>query len=633
MARGTVHICYALRAAFTDAERKSFGNVIAEPLIFGDYTRCTQGNPIGPGETDWWDEGPLATRVSRYIDVLNRRHDIKKTHLQELSNRGGKGALRIPDILTFRGRLVTPAGPTAVPSRHEFYEIKPRSESGLFDGRSKIKSIETTFAYCNGFLGAKNLHYQKGITYPTEKEWPGGIARLPLINLRKGHKRAWRRALEVAMKRFGISQVEVYLEVRRTDPALLTYRICVKFQTDDRDEDAEQLGRDLVYACVSCETAFMNESDREAVLEVARGIEVAGFERDGVDRFYLGKFQSQRIRSLLVDVKILKMSPHFLPFLQGARDVMNSRGLGLPYDRYMICAEDEFYFSVMLPIIEDPVLRTLKRTPTEWMILIKDRLTTAGATDALIQTRAQALEASGWAIKTLANFAREHPGETAAYLTLIVLATALLCVAAGVGTAAVGEGAVAGQGVAGAEATAASEGLAASGETQAITRAVMRDFQRLEAGAAESALARADAIANATTAPMTGGAAEATQALQLVLPRTAATSALRTHIVSKSARVAVSAASGLTLALGAHTASAHGRQGGADAGQPSTPSAAAGEVNFSRLVALRPYNRAEWTAGKYPDPETLRVGERLPSRFSPDDTRFDYRFIGLIQLT
>ena len=83
MSRGKLHLCFALRNVFNDDERKSFGNVVSEPLIFADYTRCTQGNPIGPGEMDWWDEGPLHTRVPRYIEVLNRRHNIKKAHLEE----------------------------------------------------------------------------------------------------------------------------------------------------------------------------------------------------------------------------------------------------------------------------------------------------------------------------------------------------------------------------------------------------------------------------------------------------------------------------------------------------------------------------------------------------------------------
>jgi hypothetical protein len=617
MERETVHLCYSLRSTFNDEERKSFGNAIAEPLIFADYVRCTRGNPIGPGETDWWDEGPLPIRVSRYIEVLNRRHDIKKLHLEAWA-RSGKGALRIPDILTFRGKQVTPAGPAALATRHEFYEIKPRSESGIRDGLSKIKSIEETFVYCNAFLGAKNLRYQKGITYPTQKEWPSGIVRLPLLKLRWGHQKSWQRALDVAMRRFGISQVDVYLEVRRPQPALLAYRLCVRFQVEDTDENAEQIGRDLVYACVTCATAFMlPEEERETVLRVARGIEVVGFERGGVDKWYLGKFQSQRIRPLLVvGVKVLRLTPQFQPCLDSVSAVINSRGVGLPHEKYILCVDEEFYFSVLLPLSEDPVLRVQRMTPTEWVTLIEDRLTTAGAVGAVIQARAQGLEASGWAIKTLVNFAKEHPGESAVYLGLIVLATALLCVAAGAGVAAVAEGAE-----------------AAEASTQMLPRTIFREYQRLELGAAESELARVNAIANAASPPMSGGAAESIEALQAVMPRTALSSVLRSQIVSKSARLSLAAGTGLTLALGAHTASAQGRTD-ADGKQGAAASPDGALVNFTGLFALRPYTREEWTAGKYPDPNELRLGERFQSRYSPDDTKGGhYRYVGMIQLT
>jgi hypothetical protein len=616
MSRGTVHLCYALRSTFNDEERKTFGNVIAEPLIFADYTRCTQGNPIGPGETDWWDEGPLHSRVSRYIEVLNRRHDIKKAHLEAWIARAGKGALRIPDILTFRGKQVTPGGPTALATRHEFYEIKPRSESGILDGLSKIKSIEETFVYCNGFLGAKNLQYKKGITYPTEKEHPGGIARLPLLKLRKGHQKSWQRALDVAMRRFGISQVSVYLEVRRTQPALLTYRICVRFQVEEKDEDAEQIGRDLVYACVTCSTALMLEEEREAVLNVARGIECVAFERDGVDGWHLGKFQSQRFRPLLVGVKVLKLAPHFEKYLDGASLVINSRGLGLPYEKYILCADEELYFSVLLPLSDDPLLRAMRRKPAEWVTLVQDRLTTAGAVGAMIQVRAEALEAGDWVVKTLINFAKEHPGETIAYVGLIVLATGLLYVAAGAEVVAVGDG----------------EEAAEAG-SQLLPRTILREYARLELGAGEAALERANLIANATAPPMSGGAAEATQALQMTLPRTALSSGLRSQIVSKSARTVLGIGSaGLTLALGAHTASAQGRDdaGATEAGALS----AAAAVNFTRLFAVRPHTREGWHTGRYPDPEQLKVGARFPTHYTPEDMKGGrYRYLGLIQLT
>jgi hypothetical protein len=617
MARGKIHLCYALRDAFSDDERKAFGNVIAEPLIFKDYTRCTGGNPIGPGETDWWDEGPLHLRVPRYIEVLNRRHDIRKVHLQELYKGVGKGSLQIPDILTFRGRQVTYAGPTAVATRHEFYEIKPRSESGMRDGLSKIANIQKTFLYCNAVLGAKNLHYQKGLTYPTKREWPRGIVRLPMLKLWRGHQQSWQRALTVAMERFGIDQVEVYLEVQRPLEGLLTYRVCVEFRIDQADEDAEQLGRDLVYACVTCATAFMKpDEEREVVLRVARGIEVVGFQRDGVDSWYPGKFGSQRFRPLLVGVRVVKLVPQFQPYLQGARDVMNSRGVGLPHETYILCADEELYFSVLLSLIQDPVFLAIRRTPTEWVALVKDRLTTAGLVGALIQTRAQALEASGWAVKTLANFAKDHPGEAAAYVGLIVLATALLYVAAGVEVAVVAEGSEVGE-----------------VSTQLLPRTILREYARLELGAGEAALEQANLIANGASPPMLGGAAEATEALQVVLPRMALNSGLRSQVVSNSARAALSVGPGLTLALGAHTASAQGRddvQGKEIAG--ASPRSAA--VNFTRLCALRPHTREGWTAGKYPDPDELRLGDRFPPRYSPEDTRGAiYRYLGMIQLT
>lgn len=190
------HVCFRFSAVVPWEKAILFGNMFAEPPIVLDYLTKTNGSllPTGPREPerDWWDEGPVAGRAVSYRAVLAvRKHGLTSAGLDELS-RG-----KIPDLLTYRGfsagQLRLGGGGRG--SRHEFYEIKPRSLDGIKDGTEKVKWLTRAYA---------KLPYRPGTMYPTHFYPPSGIVELPLLMLSTGklaedrqHQSEWSRARDI----------------------------------------------------------------------------------------------------------------------------------------------------------------------------------------------------------------------------------------------------------------------------------------------------------------------------------------------------------------------------------------------------------------------------------------------------
>src|SRR5262245_5196094 len=91
------HVCFAASEALDMFGAQLFGNLIAEVPIVNDYVEMTFGSFFDPSERDWWDEGPISGRNSRYQAILVKRHNINQATKDRL------WGTSIPDILTYEG--------------------------------------------------------------------------------------------------------------------------------------------------------------------------------------------------------------------------------------------------------------------------------------------------------------------------------------------------------------------------------------------------------------------------------------------------------------------------------------------------------------------------------------------------
>ena len=188
-----IHVCFTVGSVVNWEAAVLFGNMIAEPPIVLDYLQKTMGSllPTGPAqpERDWWDEGPLTERAESYEKILRlRKHGLSSAMLKQLA------AGKIPDLLTYRGLSAAQlalggigviGGFGGFGTRHEFYEIKPRSLSGIKKGNEKVAWLNKAYA---------TLPYKAGKLYPRHFYPPSGIVELPMLMMDKRHESDWEAA-------------------------------------------------------------------------------------------------------------------------------------------------------------------------------------------------------------------------------------------------------------------------------------------------------------------------------------------------------------------------------------------------------------------------------------------------------
>jgi hypothetical protein len=107
---------------------------------------------------------------------------------------------------------------------------------------------------------------------------------------------------------------------------------------------------------------------------VGRALELDHFERNGTARKILGpQLRQGPVQFTMVNVE-LKRGPEIVRSrLKEIRDAMNSRGFGLPGERYMICCDEDIYQAL---INENPQVRLIKAimaAPMRWTAYARDR--------------------------------------------------------------------------------------------------------------------------------------------------------------------------------------------------------------------------------------------------------------------
>ena len=148
-----------------------------------------------------------ALSVGTYVRFLSRKHGIPESTLRAR-------VTRVPDLLDTRTTF-------SRSGRGEFYEIKPNSPSGTRAGRDKLHDIDAYMAL------TPPLPYERGST------WSPGTISIPIpltailtaLSVIPG---LGSLAGQLARAFLFCGAPDVTLEVRRTEPGLLQYRLCVE---------------------------------------------------------------------------------------------------------------------------------------------------------------------------------------------------------------------------------------------------------------------------------------------------------------------------------------------------------------------------------------------------------------------
>jgi hypothetical protein len=633
------HVCFTVGSAVPWEKAILFGNMIAEPPIILDYLTKTNGSllPTGPREPerDWWDEGPLTERATSYRAILAaRKHGLRDRQLDELAS--GK----IPDLLTYRGFTAAELrlGASGRGSRHEFYEIKPRSLSGIVKGTEKVAWLIKAYA-------GRGLPYLPGSLYPTHFYPPNGVAELPMLMMDKRHQSSWSRARDIIKRRAGLSKADLVLEVRPAPlmAGLLLYRICVKTEADDdkerRDSSVIQTARELVNAFVMSAVAGKPKQIAWEMGAVARALEPVLLEGPGGQREAFAPWRPPDVHFPMIDIDLVTGPEVLRPRLPAVRDAVNTRGLALPGDRLMLCCDEAFWQAVIEPPSTLQLIHYIRQTPTRWAEYARDH-SGLGVRE-IVQEATEIYDfasAAGMAIfKPLVEWAAKNPGEAVLIGVGVIVVSALAFWALP---------ALAAELAALEAASLAASSGAISGtfiETAAMSAAIMEEATALElataaqlnldaailgtAEAASVAAVNAEATAIATATAVSTGATVATLATtaEVALLRQTGSIIGRRLVVEAlkrgAPRLVTAGGVGVTLMLASQTAFA--ASPGRVRGGPVPAQEAFDKVigsQASGLYALRPEPRpAIPFPGGSPVKRTPTIGEKIDAaKFSPD---------------
>jgi hypothetical protein len=583
-----LEFCFAPERVLSQRGTSLFGLFCSEPSIFSDYLFTTNGSifrlPGLPAEPDWWDSAGIAAELrsdlpkddprrkevdprENYIDLLVRRHGVAKEKLERIRD------LQWPDISTFMGLRERSL---LMRDRHEFDEIKPDSDTGLRDGRDKVKALVDFHAKSRTLLG-RSLPYRPGVVYPS-----GGSTTIPLLNL----NRQFLSLARMFLKNAAIESVMLYIKVRRHEPGLLLYKLCIRIPKAIRREKAAvaAVAAKSLYAAYVVSVAptrFMSQHVPDLAQEIwgdpSRVIPIPKIQ---VRFDVIGELDAEPVKRAL-------------------ETAMYSRALVVPGEEYMVCCDEAFFQQQILTRV--PVARALQAIrvpPSAWPVGGVGGLAIWGASQPVVQpalwlaaTVKDLFPASVEFVDAVMSFASDHP-----YLTMGIVVVGLV-VTAGVaaylvpeliGTAVILEagGTVAAD-------VAAADGLGAV----AMTEPVVAQATNIPVATA-SAARGAQTVTQLTTQLSTGQSAGNVVSLAKVLAQREAAKQAAAKAVT-----GVSAAAAFTLIMSSKTAFA------------SEPDKAAAEGIANAQVVAMDFAKLFIV----PTPKALRAGVKFPQKYDAFD--------------
>lgn len=293
------------------------GNLVEMPIV-RHYIAETNRIPLGltalVSDHDWWDTGS----EEEYIKILLKRHKHLKRSMFPSQT------FQWPDILTFNGVTLFTSIPGAsggrpqsvplVRGRHEFYEIKPDSDTGKRDGDLKLVGIIDNYRPKNWALP-----YRPGDTYPAAGE----------KNLALPLNRQFTYLAQLFMKNYNIKHVRIYLQVRRSKPGLLLYKICIEIETDDKRRQqalAKAAAKHLYAAFVVCHAPLRFKAIEQELGDYS--------------------FEGEKIPRIRCAFSVLEQ---LAPLKQSIEQALYMRGIAYPQETWMLYCDEPYYQRLVAP--------------------------------------------------------------------------------------------------------------------------------------------------------------------------------------------------------------------------------------------------------------------------------------------
>ncbi|WP_182813541.1 hypothetical protein [Bacillus sp. ME78] len=401
----------------------AFGLKIVEAPIVLDYLKETSAivqNILTPQDSlfnDWWD-----TLLKKdYAKILARRH--KNIHGLEKKLLSDKN-LPWPDISTYKGlRPVRLAYGDVVGrkrqsgERNEFYEIKPNSKPGNRAAEKKIKDVQNSYLR-NGLSGI----YKPGEFYPQ--------ARKKKIYFSFKFKEIFLYLINIILPQFNCEFLDIYMQVERKFAGCLIYEICVKFRRPDNKKWREVDDWEVAAFCIRnfLRARTIGETDDTRKLAMAYADQLAPVGSDIGDFMPTGSVNGIDLKKVpMIKVRTEAMSSELEVSVMGLRDVMYSRLIGKPGERYFLCCDETYYQQAIR-------LRGIQKVESQINILKLNRTMksayASGSLPDIIQISAFAYKdvnnARFLLAKEAINFMVNHPKETIILVVIGLLVTGLL---------------------------------------------------------------------------------------------------------------------------------------------------------------------------------------------------------------
>jgi hypothetical protein len=313
-----------------------FALKIIEHPIIRDYLEATHGVPEEflphvPNDEDWWD----TVDKDSYAKVLAKRHrkpdyqywmDVKRLKMPDLSTFDG------PAVLGFGIRPPPIEYPIRKQGRREIYEIKPHNDRGLKDAQDKLAAVEQSY----GDAGLGDV-YRRGRVYP--------FATTKRIDLKSRFQKIFTYLMNLFLASLKVKVSGIYIELHRPEAGVLLYKFCVDL------EGMENASREEVRVVASFAIRILSElntlGERPQIQAAVKSIALSLVPDE------LPYKSPQEVRWLYaghdfrttpyLQIRSVRIADELAPQLNGIRDTMYSRLIGVPGERYFICADKNWY--------------------------------------------------------------------------------------------------------------------------------------------------------------------------------------------------------------------------------------------------------------------------------------------------
>ncbi len=294
------------------------GKIVESPIVL-DYIKEThhvdeRGILFDPDlGCDWEDFYTDDEGLQDYFDFLVEKHpNLNRKELDELRPKPVR-----PDILTREGPVYV-GGTLISRNRNEYYEIKPDSPTGLREWfgpkgePEKGKKYKLAKFYKDFYL----FSYKKGETYPATPLETKYIP-LPVVS------RSFIYLAKLFIRLYNIKRVLLYISVRRHEPGLLLYKVCIEIETDDQRKQqtlAKVAAANLYATYIVCHFPEKFQSVEQ---------ELGDYSFEG------NKFPVPRCKFNVID--------ELKPLEKSLTETLYMRGIALPGEEYLVCCDETFY--------------------------------------------------------------------------------------------------------------------------------------------------------------------------------------------------------------------------------------------------------------------------------------------------